>query len=901
LIPKEDQGGYKPSQITAPTATGIGVPGSQYSKDVANQSSPSDAGQTRKLDLGDGTFVWQRMDSVTGMWVNIGQPIPYQTNTAGEAVKTENYESVTTPNGTVVGFGNVSDPVIKYIAPVVLPTSDKLVTEQRNFIGAGGQGNVQVGLISTVKGYEYTPDIGRLSVMDKNRYIPAEVDIGGGITAQGYIDLETRMFDYAFKTVNVDWNRPGNPAYKPNYGSMKLYTDTGVVSGAVSTGSGLMFGVNIPDPRKIDLDTMKVEAQTTRAGLTIAPNAVQATEKVLKDIGNWYWNESGLSPLSPSYKPVEIGSNEWLLRVVPGASSELVGIRGVSLTADIIPRIPVLRETAVKIGEITAPAIKTASKTLEPVTNSVIFKSPGEASSNLIANLDYNALSFKSPGEYLTRTSEVAYKYTEASVNAPKSVADEFFRPNIDNTIPKSNDVVEASKLFDEGGYQYIGKGGVSDITITAPTKAPATEYINPLDRYGAYVVPNPESVSVKPVDMTMDFLPPKVQGNQGNWIETIRTPEVVTPGKAFQISERETPNVLGRIDDMDSYNAFMVSNPSVNPSKIDVINPATVRDFVPEETTMKIATMDGESFTSRGTVIPKINDELGFVDQPRREYTMARINNYSIGEFKPGRMKNYDSVNVGQIKLGKTVDVGTDNANIFMYADEKTAVGKYEYSMKMNKYNPKSFSSGLNVEETYKSVVNAARADVEMRSSIKAFAPRYSGEMAAIGVNSAMMRSELSSIKQVQDQEASSEYTFKPAIGVMTMQLSASVLKPVSETVAVASRDITAITQSTKNILDTDTSMKLGVISIRNISQGTKTTPIFDAPTITMPKLPSLNGKLPNYSMGIPPYMTGGGRSIFDMGRAFGKAYDINILNPFAANGGRKRKSGKAFKRRHR
>jgi hypothetical protein len=98
----------------------------------------------------------------------------------------------------------------------------------------------------------------------------------------------------------------------------------------------------------------------------------------------------------------------------------------------------------------------------------------------------------------------------------------------------------------------------------------------------------------------------------------------------------------------------------------------------------------------------------------------------------------------------------------------------------------------------------------------------------------------------------------------------------------AVASKDITAVTRSTRNIMDTDTNVRMGIINIRNTNQGTRTAPIFKMPTMTMPVLPLLNGKLPSYAMDIPPYLTGSGYGYTGKGRSRGNAYRINLLNPF-------------------
>src|SRR5271157_3986490 len=63
---------------------GYGQAGSNYSQGMANsQGGASDLGQTRQHDLGNGMYQWQRMDSVSGQWTNMGQPIAYQLTPSG--------------------------------------------------------------------------------------------------------------------------------------------------------------------------------------------------------------------------------------------------------------------------------------------------------------------------------------------------------------------------------------------------------------------------------------------------------------------------------------------------------------------------------------------------------------------------------------------------------------------------------------------------------------------------------------------------------------------------------------------------------------------------------------------------------------------------------------------------
>lgn len=260
------------SQPASSTPSGYGVPGSAYSIGMANSSSPSVV-ETTKVDLGNGYYQWQETLS-TGEKRMIGQPIPITPTNTGAASQPF---TTTDPDGNKVTFAGSTPDEFKVVAvenPTKPPTSTEgVVTEQRDFTGAGGQSNVTVGLISTVKGYEYEPNIGSLADADKNRYIPAEVSMGGGVTQQGYIDTVTGMFDYAFESKtgvpNIDWQRPQDERVAADY---KFDPNTMTVGGkpVVITGSAVS---TIPEMPKSVADQTP---DTTRAGLIVAPDAVKA-------------------------------------------------------------------------------------------------------------------------------------------------------------------------------------------------------------------------------------------------------------------------------------------------------------------------------------------------------------------------------------------------------------------------------------------------------------------------------------------------------------------------------------------------------------------------------------------------------------------------------------------------
>jgi hypothetical protein len=951
--------------------TGYGVPGTDYSKAVASSSSVSYR-ETRRRNLNNGYYVWEGENMSTGQWEDLGGPIPWEAASSGEAITDHYNNPVTTPNGTVVSFGNIDDPVKREAAqPVTVGPS--------TVIGMGTMNGTQVAVIDKGAPMVFDSNIGKTADSDKTRYIPA-VTQRGFVTSQGYWDVADKHF-HAMTTGY------GYDQLAGMYGSEAARSLLGVSKPSGTTGTMSMVNVNWEAGKKPTTDSRGYVtgvdgvsglkafdiangpwsvgpvvsgvksngSATVRAGLTVSPVAAKSTQDFLGKAWDWYWNESGLSPASPSYKPVELGSPEWLLRVAPGQG--LVGIKGTTLGAgligNVVAKTPALKYTVDAVGGRVGPIFKGLGKAWDSsIVGRVGSVSPGETTTNLIDNMAYpyaegyySKLSMKAPEEYLKGTSEVAFEYPKGMENPEHNIVDSFYRPSTEMKIPAAKDIPPAADLFDEGGYQYLGKNAVNEYTVTADFPKPKTtvDIKNPLDYYDAHIVPNPEAVEIRPADITMSSLSPELQGTQGQWRQNIADnifSDAVKPAKTGADINREIPSLSGRAESLDDYYAYLAKNPKPEEGGVDIINQAGVRDLTPEETTMKISVLDEKGrvnmFESRGTVTPKINDELGFYDAPRREYFGVKVQGHQVGGFKSSskydevwRWKdnkwtsytkkiNYDAVNVGQVKLGKTLDVGADNANLLLYSTEKTDLGKSQFKANMGRYNSKNFSSGLNFEELAKNIIEGSHADVTARASMGPFTTKYTSTKLSSGLAAANIASKFTG-------KTSGEMNFDNIVADNTVTGSKQKQKKNTafDVMLVATNSLSTGARSslpdakTKDktdrfqftvpfiSLDTGSDLDPGIIEDTDTRQRTwtgvatrtgtdlKTTPITIPDTIPDPfpdKPPRHTFK---YILPAIPNL-GGGRGSGYGGRAWGRAYTRLISNPFAINTSTAKKKSK-------
>lgn len=406
---------------------GYGIAGSEYSQGMAQREGPAFLDTRQRAD-----GRWEGLNSVTGKWEPLSrlgtseQSIDAISGAPSEQPLIRNPESPVNylradedwnrniQTWLFEGIGEdytTGEPMrIAMVAPGT----------EYEVVGSLSAGDI---VAKTPTGRrvsigDYNPRTGRFEITDyRNYYSPEWLAANYGLSPENLAEF-------------VSGRRPLGKT--GSLGEYAYFTPTDVAAvralqlSAIASNI-LQQGVAISEQTREQQQQASTPTPTSRpiaAGGMIAPLSAVALQNALGGAWDWYWNKSGLSPVSPSYRktitpeegikivgpgqgdPYLFGlgrynyrispeyraqTTDWLFRVVPGASSELIGIRGISLFGDVIPRIPVLGRGAAIVGDAARPATETLGRVGEEIAGTSLGKfmvaSPGKLTESSLSDI----------------------------------------------------------------------------------------------------------------------------------------------------------------------------------------------------------------------------------------------------------------------------------------------------------------------------------------------------------------------------------------------------------------------------------------------------------------------------------------------------------------------------------